>query len=86
MRALHLDTAGIDTAKLDVRMVGPGANRLRGADPRKGERVEQRTEHGSPFSPRCTELAFDPGRYVELLSKGADRRRRDTASLLSASC
>ena len=32
-----------------------------GANPREGVRWDQRREHGSPFSPRCTELALTYG-------------------------
>ena len=54
----HRDTACFDTAKLDMRAVGPGANSLGDAHPRQGVCVFQRREHSRPVSPRCTELAL----------------------------
>ena len=54
----HRNTAGVDSTMPDMRTVRPEANSLPGADPREGVRVDQRGEHGSPFSPQCAELAL----------------------------
>ena len=57
-KAGHRDTVCVDTTKPDMRTVGPGAKSLRSADPREGVRVDQRREHDSPFSPRCTKMGM----------------------------
>ena len=57
-KAGHFDTIGVDTAKPDIRTVRPGTNSTRGADPGEGVPVDQRREHGTSLSPRCTTLEF----------------------------
>ena len=68
-KAGHRDTVGVDTTQPDTRTLVQGVNSLRGADPREGVRVDQRREHGSPFSSRCTKLALIQAGSLNFLQK-----------------